>query len=110
PVYNVQDWDSAPTAILWPRLVEFLKQIKQTGVIPPDHRSHDHLNDQTLVPVDQDLKDQWTDTFKALNTTQEDTGIEITWGLIDGFLLYWHPVNSPLHSKKTLANGHTGRH
>ena len=44
PVHSVQDWDAAAGAISWDRFVEFLRQIKETGVISPDHRSYDQLN------------------------------------------------------------------
>nr|GAT57771.1 fumarate reductase [Mycena chlorophos] len=85
PVYNVQDWDAAPGAIDWPRLVEFLRTVKATGEIPADHRSHDHLNEQKDVPIPPELRDQWTAVFQ-----QRDTE-DVVWAFLDGFLLYWHP-------------------
>ncbi|KAF7315250.1 Fumarate reductase [Mycena indigotica] len=85
PIHNVQDWDAAPGAIDWPRLIAFLRQVKATGEIPADHRSHDHLNEQKDVPIPAELRDHWISAFEPLNT--DDT----IWGLVDGFLLYWHP-------------------
>jgi len=91
PVYKVQDWDAPAGAIQWPRMVNFLKEIKRTGVIPPDHRSHDHLNEQKLVDLSEETKLRWSTTFQEMQQDAEQTGDKITWGLVDGFLLYWHP-------------------
>ncbi|KAJ4483685.1 P-loop containing nucleoside triphosphate hydrolase protein [Lentinula aciculospora] len=92
PVYNVQDWDAPTGAIQWPRMVESLKEVKRTGVIPPEHISHDHLNEQKDVHLDNDIRLKWSRCFeeKQRNLEQE-TGDNIVWGLVDGFLLYWHP-------------------
>ncbi|KAF8893914.1 P-loop containing nucleoside triphosphate hydrolase protein [Infundibulicybe gibba] len=90
PIHQVQDWDAAPGAISWDRLVAFLKHVKKTGKIPPDHRSHDHLNEQKLVKVDDTVKKRWREVFEKIKKERAE-GEEIVWGLVDGFLLYWHP-------------------
>ena len=94
PIHGVQDWDAAPGAISWQRLVDFLTVIKRTGKIPPDHRSHDHLNERKDIAVDGGLKQQW---IEELKTIQEEikgrTGKKVIFGILDGFLLYWHPVS-----------------
>jgi nicotinamide/nicotinate riboside kinase len=92
PVYGVQDWDAAPGAIDWPLLTSFLRRVKATGNIPPDHRSHDHLNEQKEVPVDKALQEKWEAAFAKFKAQQNSKGTKIVWGLVDGFLLYWHPV------------------
>ena len=93
PVYKVQDWDAAPGAISWPRMVSFLRRVKETGDIPPDHRSHDHLNEQKPVKVDHDVTERWRKTFEeARRELERKTGERIVWGLVDGFLLYWNKV------------------
>jgi len=93
PIHNVQDWDAAPGAIVWPKLVNFLREVKETGKIPPDHRSHDHLNEQKEVKVDDALRNQWIDVFARIRQERERGGREkIIWGLVDGFLLYWNQV------------------
>ena len=94
PVHGVQDWDSAPGAISWARMVTFLRHVKETGVIPPDHRSHDHLNEQQVVPVPDELAAKWRAHFQALQQKLEaETKEKIIWGLVDGFLLYWNHVS-----------------
>jgi len=86
PVHNVQDWDTAAGAIAWDRLVEFLRHIKETGVIPPNHRSHDHLNEHREIKVEEKVRKKWIKEFEAIKQDNE----RIIWGLVDGFLLYWN--------------------
>ncbi|KAG6886310.1 hypothetical protein C0993_006720 [Termitomyces sp. T159_Od127] len=90
PVYNVQDWDAAPGAILWPKLVHFLREVKASGKIPSDHRSHDHLNEQKEVKVDDEVRNRWIDVFEGIRKEREQEGEKVIWGLVDGFLLYWN--------------------
>ena len=99
PEYGVQDWDDAPGAIDWVRLRKFLEDVKETGIIPEDHRSHDHLNEQKDVPVDKKLFEEWHDKFRRIadDATGKDKGEEIVWGLVDGFLLYWDDVRFKIH-------------
>ncbi|KAI0812274.1 P-loop containing nucleoside triphosphate hydrolase protein [Irpex lacteus] len=89
PVYDVQDWDDPEGAIDWPRMVKSLKEIRETGVIPPEHYSHDHLNEQREVPVEQPLIDRWRETFTRIQEEHEKAGEKIVWVVVDGFLLYW---------------------
>ncbi|KAJ6497810.1 P-loop containing nucleoside triphosphate hydrolase protein [Mycena sanguinolenta] len=92
PVHNVQDWDAAPGAIDWPRLINFLREVKATGEIPGDHRSHDHLNEQKDLPISNAVRDRWITLFEGLRAQRVADGVDdIVWGLVDGFLLYWHP-------------------
>jgi len=92
PVYKVQDWDAPAGAISWPKLISFLRHVKETGKIPPDHRSHDHLNEQKDVPIPDVVRDKWVRVFEDIARKQEGQKREkIIWGLVDGFLLYWHP-------------------
>ncbi|KAF9047372.1 hypothetical protein BJ165DRAFT_1581582 [Panaeolus papilionaceus] len=90
PVHQVQDWDAPAGAISWDRLVNFLKEIKRTGAIPPDHRSHDHLNEQKEIRVDEDVRQKWIAEFEKIKQTKAASGERIIWGIVDGFLLYWH--------------------
>ncbi|TFK44477.1 P-loop containing nucleoside triphosphate hydrolase protein [Crucibulum laeve] len=93
PIHQVQDWDAAPGAIQWTRLIEFLRHVKQTGEIPPDHRSHDHLNEQKAVVLEDEVRDKWIREFERIKKKREASASEnerLVWGLVDGFLLYWH--------------------
>ncbi|KZT65959.1 P-loop containing nucleoside triphosphate hydrolase protein [Daedalea quercina L-15889] len=91
PGYNVQDWDSAEGAVDWPRMIKTLKKVKETGVIPPEHRSHDHLNEQRDVPIDRAVSERWKETFTQIAREHEERGERLIWVIVDGFLLYWHP-------------------
>ncbi|KAK1225293.1 ribosylnicotinamide kinase [Marasmius sp. AFHP31] len=107
PTYKVQDWDAPAGAIEWPRLVKFLETVKETGVIPPDHRSHDHLNEQKQVPLSDTVSNKWRAEFERLEKEAESQGEKIVWGLVDGFLLYWHPdVIKPLEVRIFLRVPH----
>jgi len=89
PVHNVADWDAPQGAIDWPRLRAFLKRVKEDGVIPPDHRSHDHLNEQKNIPLTDSAYQELRTRFHEVEDEQRKKGIRILWGLVDGFLLYW---------------------
>ncbi|KAJ7078836.1 P-loop containing nucleoside triphosphate hydrolase protein [Mycena belliarum] len=90
PVYNVQDWDAAPGAIAWPRMVSFLRHVKETGELPADHRSHDHLNEQKDIPLAPSERERWIGVVARLMDARAAAGgEEIVFGLVDGFLLYW---------------------
>ncbi|KAI0930651.1 hypothetical protein AcV5_007310 [Taiwanofungus camphoratus] len=91
PEYGVQDWDSAEGAIDWPRMVKTLDEVKRTGVIPPEHYSHDHLNEQKDVPIDRPIFEHWREVFTKVDAKHRNQGEQISWVLVDGFLLYWHP-------------------
>jgi len=91
PVHQVQDWDAAEGAISWDRLIKFLRRLKQTGQIPNDHRSHDHLNEQREVTIDGEMREKWRQNFANLKKANEG-GENVVWIFVDGFLLYWHKV------------------
>ena len=93
PVHNVQDWDAAAGAISWDRFVEFLGHVKETGVIPPDHRSHDHLNEQKEIKIEEKLREKWINEFESIKRNKLLQNEKIIWGLVDGFLLYWNKVS-----------------
>ncbi|EKM54169.1 uncharacterized protein PHACADRAFT_185131 [Phanerochaete carnosa HHB-10118-sp] len=90
PEYGVQDWDAPEGAIDWPRMVQSLGEIKLTGVIPPEHYSHDHLNKQKDVPADDAIINRWQEVFNRLEEEHEKAGETLIWVLVDGFLLYWN--------------------
>ncbi|KXN90122.1 Nicotinamide riboside kinase [Leucoagaricus sp. SymC.cos] len=92
PVHQVQDWDAPTGAISWDRLIAFLRRVKQTGEIPVDHRSHDHLNEQKDIPIPPELRDSWVAEFQKIKDEREtgEASTTVVWALVDGFLLYWH--------------------
>ncbi|KAF8267946.1 hypothetical protein EI94DRAFT_1778730 [Lactarius quietus] len=66
-----QDWDSAPTAIDWPRLRAFIRAVKRDARLPMITSSS-----------------SWTSLL------QREGGrgcvcVRVVWGFVDGFLLYW---------------------
>lgn len=63
-----------------------------TGVIPPEHYSHDHLNEQREVPVEQERLDRWRDVFSRIEEERATAGEKVVWVIVDGFLLYWNQV------------------
>ncbi|KIK27846.1 hypothetical protein PISMIDRAFT_674139 [Pisolithus microcarpus 441] len=90
PVYNVQDWDSPENAIDWRRFRQFLENVKRDGRIPSGHVSHDPLNEQKEFPIDAECFAKWRSHFEEVERrAREDHGTEISWALVDGFLLYW---------------------
>lgn len=92
---KVQDWDSAPTAIDWPRLRTFLRNVKTEGGIPAGHSSHDHLNEQKEIPVEGEVAAQWqAELVRAQAEVEKSDQVRVVWGLVDGFLLYWDSVRT----------------
>lgn len=76
-------------------MISFLSEVRSSsGEIPPDHHSHDHLNEQKQVPVDSRVIEKWTEEFRRIEEERGKMGEKITWVLLDGFLLYWNQVRS----------------
>ncbi|KAL4252620.1 P-loop containing nucleoside triphosphate hydrolase [Abortiporus biennis] len=89
PQYKVQDWDDPEGAIDWTRMVNSLREVKATGKIPPEHYSHDHLNEQKDIPINSETSKRWRDTFHRIEQERRQLGEQIIWVMVDGFLLYW---------------------
>jgi len=76
-------------------MVSFLSKVRaSSGEIPPDHHSHDRLNEQKEVPVSPGVIERWTEEFRVIGEEREKRGEKIIWVLLDGFLLYWYRVRS----------------
>ncbi|KAG6334051.1 hypothetical protein ID866_5039 [Astraeus odoratus] len=104
PEYGVQDWDSPEGAIDWPRFRHFLRNVKQDGKIPPNHISHDPLNEQKEFPIDADCFTKWRAHFEEVDRqARGDREVELIWAFVDGFLLYWDQVReiSRMHSHRS---------
>jgi nicotinamide/nicotinate riboside kinase len=92
PITLGQDWDTAATAIDWPRLRAFLRSVKRTARLPDGHSSHDHLNEQKHVEIGESLAARCKEEIARVQKEVEAaSGVRIVWGLVDGFLLYWDP-------------------
>lgn len=39
------------------------------------------------------ILERWRDTFNRIDEGQRKAGEQIIWVIVDGFLLYWHPVS-----------------
>jgi len=51
------------------------------------------MNEQKEVRVEDELRDRWAREFVNMKEGRERKGEEkIIWGLVNGFLLYWHQV------------------
>ena len=68
--------------------------MKRTGEIPPEHVSHDHLNEQKDIPIDDSVFQKWKARFERIEEESRAKGEEVKWVIVDGFLLYWHPVST----------------
>lgn len=80
PVHNMPDWDHPSGAIDWPRFRTTLQDMHQDPAHPLP-ASHDQLNVQPDVPVDEERFSQWHERFKAFDN--------IRFVIVEGFLLYY---------------------
>ena len=62
-------------------------------MIPPEHVSHDHLNEQKDIPIDDSVFQKWKARFERIEEESRAKGEEVKWVIVDGFLLYWHQVS-----------------
>lgn len=84
-----------------------MKEVKKTGTIPDSHKSHDHLNEQKEVTLSNETFERWRSAFETLIEDYEKKGAEVTFGLLDGFLLYWDDVRlNCTHSVQLLTQAH----
>lgn len=90
----MQDWDDAPGAIDWPRLVASLQEVRRTGALPASHSSHDHLNEQREVPVAEGALARWRAESERIAGVCAARGERVVWAIADGFLLYWSKVRA----------------
>lgn len=50
---------------------------------------------QDLIPVSPDVTDQWARKLLDIQEhARREQRVELIWGLVDGFLLYWYPVSN----------------
>ena len=95
PLYpDVQDWDTPSTALAWPLLRSTLAHFKSTGQLPEEHRSHDSLNVASSVGI-AGAEEEARRLVGEVKQWEKEMGVEVEWGILDGFLLYWDPVRDP---------------
>lgn len=75
-------------SIDWPRQRSILHHARLTGSLPPEHNSHDHLNEQIQVPISSTLRASWRTNFEALLSGELRGGGEWRFFLVDGFLMF----------------------
>lgn len=73
-------------------MASVLTTIRETGEVPAEHHSHDHLNEQVEVPVEADMIAAWKGKFEGMRMELEGKGEKVVWVIVDGFLLYWDKV------------------
>ncbi|KWU46008.1 P-loop containing nucleoside triphosphate hydrolase protein, partial [Rhodotorula sp. JG-1b] len=61
PRYGWQDWDDKAGAIEWDRQREVFHSIRESGQVPPEHSSHDHLNEQVPVEIEDETERKWAE-------------------------------------------------
>jgi nicotinamide/nicotinate riboside kinase len=60
---------------------------------------------QDLLPISQDVADQWARKFLEIQEhARKEQRVDLIWGFVDGFLLYWHPVSSFRQFMPFVAN------
>ncbi|KAG8929931.1 ribosylnicotinamide kinase [Tulasnella sp. 418] len=84
-------------------MAQELAYVKRHGHHSDDYKTHDHLNKQTPVPVEDDLMEKWKNRFTEIEDNFKKRGERIVWAIVDGFLLYWEPeVYKPMDVKLFL--------
>lgn len=66
PRYGWQDWDDPEGAIEWERQRETIQELRTKGTLPASHASHDHLNEQVPVPINEEMQEKWRSKFEEL--------------------------------------------
>jgi nicotinamide/nicotinate riboside kinase len=85
-------------------MVSSLNKVRASrGELPPDHRSHDHLNEQKEVPVRPGVIEKWAEEFRRIGEEREKVGEKVIWVLLDGFILYWNQVRSCCRNHKSAT-------
>lgn len=74
-------------SILWDKQRQTIKHIRQTGKLPEDHFSHDHMNAQKELPVSDELVKRWKEKFRSLEEQFRDDPPSFV--IADGFLILY---------------------
>ncbi|GAA5975379.1 hypothetical protein JCM5350_006461 [Sporobolomyces pararoseus] len=86
PIHQFQDWDDPNGAIEWDRQREAIQHLREKGIVPEEHASHDHLNEQVPVPIGERIEREWKEKFRELfERTEEKPSVVIA----EGFLMLY---------------------
>ena len=91
---DVQDWDDPDTCILWDNFRRVVQHIRQHGTPPEQHSSHDHLNKQQELDVEEEDLMRCRTQLEVACSRLADSGTQITWVIVDGFVLFWDTVSA----------------
>ncbi|UZJ53924.1 hypothetical protein CBS101457_003244 [Exobasidium rhododendri] len=82
---QARDWDSPVGTIDYRRMEEALRYFREHGELPAHHSSHDHLNENSSLPLEAESTSHWKSTFQEALKKGDIEKILIA----DGFLLYY---------------------
>ncbi|WVQ84569.1 hypothetical protein IAT38_006723 [Cryptococcus sp. DSM 104549] len=85
---DLQDWDDPETCIQWSKFRAILQDIRSSGH-EGLHASHDHLNKENKIAIDESVFERWRTAFQALSKEEEARGVQLVWAIVDGFVLYY---------------------
>lgn len=66
--------------------------MRETGHVG-DHDTHDHLNKENKIEVNEQIFERWQRRFEELTKQQREQGVELIWVIVDGFVLYYDKVS-----------------
>lgn len=66
--------------------------MRETGRVG-DHDTHDHLNKENKIEVDEQVFERWQRGFEELTKQQREQGVGLIWVIVDGFVLYYDKVS-----------------
>nr|ODO04177.1 nicotinamide riboside kinase [Cryptococcus depauperatus CBS 7855] len=85
---DLQDWDDPEYCIRWPDFRSLLRQVRETGKVG-DYTSHDHLNKENKIGVDEKVFERCKQELDDLQEEQKSQSVELVWVIVDGFVLYY---------------------
>ncbi|KAK4704895.1 hypothetical protein P7C70_g1314, partial [Phenoliferia sp. Uapishka_3] len=80
--YNTHSLESS--SVLWDKQRAALRHLRSSGSLPPEHSSHDHLNEQVPVPIPDSVTSEWRKKIEELMKENETVFV-----ICDGFLMLY---------------------
>ncbi|WVO15072.1 hypothetical protein L204_102716 [Cryptococcus depauperatus] len=75
---DLQDWDDPEYCIRWPDFRSLLRQVRETGKVG-DYTSHDHLNKENKIGVDEKVFERCKQELDDLQEEQKSQSVELVW-------------------------------